>query len=268
MLAASATESGIIRERHTCHGGETVLNESTMPDCVIALGGNVGDVRATFMSALRDLDARGIAVLASSHHYQTRPIGPSAGSVFWNAAFLVRTALSPESLLQLLHEVEARHGRERAVVWGPRTLDLDLILYGTEVIDTPMLQVPHPACWYRRFVLDPIIDLSPGREHPVFGQTFVELRARLLQHPLPIRVEGPDAAAFIGELQARFVDRLRVAAAGETPAITFHRRSSAAGQSLVENPATVVLAGPTLADDVATAGFVLSAALDEPRPVD
>src|SRR5690242_4451407 len=123
-----------------------------MPDCWIALGGNLGPVRQTFADALDLLrDAPGVSIREVSPIHQTRPVGSAAGSEYANAAAALTTDLAPLALLDLLLSIENRLGRVRETHWGPRTLDLDLLLYGSETIDLPRLTVPHPHLWYRRF---------------------------------------------------------------------------------------------------------------------
>jgi 2-amino-4-hydroxy-6-hydroxymethyldihydropteridine diphosphokinase len=155
--------------------------------CTISLGGNVGDVPATFDRAQRALSGHpGIANLAASRRFRTTPMGPRAGAEFLNAAATFETSLDAEPLLDLLQLIERDCGRVCATRWGPRTLDLDLLLYGEEIIDTPRLRVPHPALWHRRFVLDPLCELIPGAIHSQFGLTIRQLRERLLPRPLPV----------------------------------------------------------------------------------
>ena len=137
--------------------------------CLIALGGNVGVSRDLFVQAMQHLESEGVDLLELSSAVGTSPIGENAGGRFLNAAAVVRTSLSPLQLLQALHKVELRCGRKRDIHWGPRTLDLDLIFYGQSVIEAADITVPHPAMWYRRFVLDPSVDVCVWERvnHPV-----------------------------------------------------------------------------------------------------
>ena len=157
-----------------------------MPTCLIALGSNVNASEEVFRKAMQELQRCGAKTLAISRIVTTRPVGTQAGSLYLNAAATVESHLTPIDLLRALHQVESAFGRTRDVHWGPRTLDLDLLLYGEERIDQPDLVVPHPAMWYRRFVLDPLVELIPDVVHPVFRQTIQQLRERLLQRPLPV----------------------------------------------------------------------------------
>jgi 2-amino-4-hydroxy-6-hydroxymethyldihydropteridine diphosphokinase len=146
----------------------------------IGLGSNLGDREATLRAALRDLDARGdVKVVRRSHLHETEPVGGPPQGAFINAVAELATPLSPKELLQVLHEVEDEFGRERTVRWGPRTLDLDLLLYGDRIIDMPALHVPHPRMHERRFVLEPLCELCPDRPHPRLGKTIQQLLSEL-----------------------------------------------------------------------------------------
>lgn len=160
-----------------------------MPRCCIGLGGNVGDAAATFRSALQRLARDGVSVMAVSRLYQTAPVGPDAGHAFYNACAIVETTCSPRELLHKLHEVEDVAGRTRTVRWGERTLDLDLLAFGDVMLEETDLTIPHPGVVYRRFVLDPLAEITPQLVHPATGRTIADLRQRLLARPLPLRLE-------------------------------------------------------------------------------
>lgn len=167
-----------------------------MPRCHISLGGNLGLVAATFEQALSRLDGENdCRVIAFSDNHETAPVGDQAGAVFLNAAAELETELPPLDLLDKLQAVEhelgrTREGNSQATRWGPRTLDLDLVFYGSQVIDLPRLVVPHPAAWYRRFVLDPLVDIAPRFVHPVKDVEIGTLRNRLLARPLRVSLAG------------------------------------------------------------------------------
>jgi len=166
-----------------------------MPRCYIALGGNVGDVETAFQTALAGLTADNpVVVTRVSSICRTRPVGPRSGGEFLNAAAEIETPLEPLQLLDVLQEFERRAGREAGKIWAPRPLDLDLIFYADRVIEHPRLTVPHPACWYRRFVLDPLAEIAADVRHPVKGSSVRELQARLLARPLRIGLAGSSAS--------------------------------------------------------------------------
>jgi 2-amino-4-hydroxy-6-hydroxymethyldihydropteridine diphosphokinase len=233
-----------------------------MTRCLIALGGNVGDVPATFASALRRLAGPDLRVTAVSRLYETPPMGVAAGGTFLNAVAAVETSLSAESLLDRLLAIEEALGRVRTVHWGPRPIDLDLILFGETVIDTPRLRVPHPAAWYRRFVLDPTCDIAAEAVHPEAGATFTALRDRLAVRPLPMAVDGPsDAATVVADWLRRASGELEVVTPGVDPALTIWvgtQRSSATERVIG------VRADGTEADAVQA---IVAAVLGVPQPV-
>ncbi len=166
-----------------------------MPRCHISLGGNSGPVAKTFLAALDCLrSTSGCSVVAVSRSIETTAVGEHAGGRFLNAVAELDTALDPIALLDLLQSIERDLGRVRSTHWGPRTIDLDLLYYGAGVIDSPRLVVPHPAAWYRRFVLDPLVEIAPDLVHPIKRETMGALRDRLLVRPLPVALAGGPAA--------------------------------------------------------------------------
>jgi len=146
----------------------------------IGLGANLGDRRAALDAALAALGARpDIEVVAISRVRETDPWGPVEQPRFLNAAAAVATTLSPRELLDALLAVERELGRTReGPRWGPRTIDLDLLLYGDAQIDEPGLTVPHPRLAERLFVLEPLLDLDPSLVVPGAGNV-ESLLARL-----------------------------------------------------------------------------------------
>src|SRR3954451_15310174 len=137
-----------------------------MASAIIALGGNVGDVRTTFSKAIANICGMTQGVLlARSSDYATPPWGNDQQADFINACVEIETSLDPHALLFTLHKIEAKFGRDRAHErrWGPRTLDLDLIAYDDVRIDRPELTLPHPRLFERAFVLVPLADIAPDR---------------------------------------------------------------------------------------------------------
>ena len=137
-----------------------------MADVLIALGGNVGDVRTTFQGAIANIcGMTQAALLARSSDYATPPWGDEQQARFINACIEIETSLDPHALLFTLHKIEKRFGRDRAneTRWGPRTLDLDLIAYDDVSIDKPELTLPHPRLFERAFVLVPLAEIAPDR---------------------------------------------------------------------------------------------------------
>jgi 2-amino-4-hydroxy-6-hydroxymethyldihydropteridine diphosphokinase len=144
----------------------------------VGLGANLGDREATIHAAVEALAVgEGIAVLATSILRDTEPVGVGEQPPFLNGAVELETTLTPRELLDRLLAVEQRFGRVRTPgEHGPRTLDLDLLLYGDEAIDEPGLTVPHPRLHERRFVLEPIAELAPGLVVPGHGDVESLLR--------------------------------------------------------------------------------------------
>ncbi|MCL2336844.1 MAG: 2-amino-4-hydroxy-6-hydroxymethyldihydropteridine diphosphokinase [Firmicutes bacterium] len=129
--------------------------------CYIGLGSNQGDSKAIIEEALAQLnEAAGIEVLRVAPLYRTAPQGYLEQDDFINTVAEIDTSLGPEALLACLQRIENRLGRVRTVHWGPRTLDLDLLLYGDETVSLPNLQAPHPRMGQRAFVMVPLADLN------------------------------------------------------------------------------------------------------------
>lgn len=148
----------------------------------IALGSNLGDRRKYLDAAIERLRARsGVAVTKVSTYHETEPVGGPAGqSKYLNAVAQIRTTLEPRSLLRTLLAIEADMGRVRTERFGPRTIDLDVLLYGVAIINEDDLNVPHPRMHEREFVLAPLVEIAPLAVHPVLQSTAVDLLKRLL----------------------------------------------------------------------------------------
>jgi 2-amino-4-hydroxy-6-hydroxymethyldihydropteridine diphosphokinase len=153
-----------------------------MASALIALGGNVGDVRARFDAAVDAICRQAPATLmARSADYETPPWGGVAQPSFINACIAIETERDPRTLLATLHAIERTFGRDRAqeTRWGPRTLDLDLIAYDDLTLDTPELTLPHPRLFERAFVLVPLADIAPDRV--IAGRSVREALSRVSQ---------------------------------------------------------------------------------------
>ena len=147
----------------------------------IGIGSNLGDRIEHINLALTELDGlAGTRVLQRSSLYETEPVGESRQPEFLNAVALLKTALTPLVLLSHLQTIECHHGRVRRRKWGPRTLDLDVLLWGSKSIKHPRLQVPHPFLHLRAFVLIPLAEMDAQLQIPGHGNV-TRLLARLGQ---------------------------------------------------------------------------------------
>lgn len=147
----------------------------------IALGSNLGSRLHYLRAAAKALaEHPQINITGYSRIYETTPVGgPAEQGAFLNAVIRLTTTLSAQELLALMQSIEQAQGRQRTVHWGPRTLDLDLLLYGAEAIHESELTVPHPRLTERNFVLVPLCDLAPTLSIPGYCQTVKELTMRL-----------------------------------------------------------------------------------------
>ena len=146
--------------------------------CAIGLGSNLGVRGALLDAAVVEIVRRVGPVHAISRYYQTAPWGSSAVATFpyLNAALLCATGLSPKPVLDALLAIERAAGRERSGANAPRTLDLDLLFYGSETGDDPALTLPHPRLHLRNFVLEPLAEIAPDWRHPKLDKTVLRLR--------------------------------------------------------------------------------------------
>jgi 2-amino-4-hydroxy-6-hydroxymethyldihydropteridine diphosphokinase len=141
----------------------------------LALGSNLGDSLFILEAAIQTLvEMPGIKLLAKSNWYQTKPIGPPQPD-YLNGCILLQVRILPDLLLKILLKIENKFGRIRNEKWGARTLDLDILLYGNQVINTPRLQIPHPRMCDRAFVLVPLAEIAPDWVEPVSGFGIKEL---------------------------------------------------------------------------------------------
>ena len=148
----------------------------------LGLGSNLGDKEGYLNQAIKELDnGRDCQVEKVSPYLVTEPYGGVEQDDFLNACLRLKTLLSPHELLDRLHEIEQHAHRERLIHWGPRTLDLDILLYDDEILETEDLVIPHVEMPLRDFVLKPMCDIAPYKRHPLLGKTMMQLLKELEQ---------------------------------------------------------------------------------------
>jgi len=147
-----------------------------MPNLVyLSLGSNIGDRKSHLRDAIARLETKGRIVEVSSF-YETEPVEVTDQAWFLNCAVALETTEeSPYQLMAAILGIEQEMGRRRILRKGPRTIDIDILLYGDAVINSPALTIPHPAMHRRRFVLDPLAEIAPGVQHPVLKRTVQEM---------------------------------------------------------------------------------------------
>lgn len=152
-----------------------------MTDVWLGLGSNMGDRLASLKFSVQSLRrSKDTSLVSVSSVYETEPVGFCNQAWFYNAVVHVRTQVSPEALLAVCMDIEQQAGRVRLVRWGPRSLDLDILVFGTQIIDQPNLVIPHPRLAERLFVLAPLSELNPDLHIPSLG-----IVSHLYSHPLP-----------------------------------------------------------------------------------
>lgn len=145
----------------------------------IALGSNMGDTQSTLETALEVLaQTPGIVLAAKSSWYKTKAIGPPQPD-YLNGCAILQVKMTPQDLLTTLLAIEQQFGRVRTEYWGPRTLDLDLLLYDDWILNEPNLQIPHPRMYERGFVLVPLAEIAPNWREPVHGRLIQNLLQEL-----------------------------------------------------------------------------------------
>jgi 2-amino-4-hydroxy-6-hydroxymethyldihydropteridine diphosphokinase len=205
----------------------------------IALGSNQGDRLTHIRGAIEALaQTPGVEVVLRSSPYETAPVGgPPGQGPYLNAVIAIRTTLTPEALLAHLLAVEATLGRVRTVRDGPRTIDLDLLLFGDVILDTPNLTIPHPRLHERLFVLEPLAEIAPGMVHPRLGKTAAQLRVALVGvtpfGPAPGRELVGLRALVTGSTSGIGRAIALELAAGGADVIVHGRRSRTAGEEVV-----------------------------------
>jgi 2-amino-4-hydroxy-6-hydroxymethyldihydropteridine diphosphokinase len=140
----------------------------------LSLGSNVGDRENQLREAIRRLETVGRVVSASSL-YETEPVEFTDQGWFLNCAVALETGQTPEQLMAALLQIEREMGRRRTQNKGPRNIDIDVLLFGDVVVDSPELSIPHPAMLQRRFVLEPLAEIAPDVRHPVVKKSAREL---------------------------------------------------------------------------------------------
>jgi 2-amino-4-hydroxy-6-hydroxymethyldihydropteridine diphosphokinase len=140
----------------------------------LSLGSNVGEHEAQLREAMSRLGAVGHVVAVSSF-YETEPVEFTQQPWFLNCAIALETSQTPEQLMASILCIEEKMGRRRVQKKGPRTIDIDILLFGESIIDSPELTIPHPTMYQRRFVLEPLAEIAPDIQHPVFKKTIREL---------------------------------------------------------------------------------------------
>ena len=143
----------------------------------VALGANIGNRQANIERAIANLDAtEGIQVVQVSSLVENPAVGgPEDSPAFVNGVVEIQTTLRPRELLERMLQIEQELGRVRREKWGPRVIELDLILYGDQVVVEEGLQVPHPLMHERKFVLEPLAEIAPEAQHPIMGLSMAEL---------------------------------------------------------------------------------------------
>lgn len=223
----------------------------------------------------------GIYVVAVSPWFETAPMGP-ADLRFINGVVEVSTSRPPLTLLDCLQSIERELGRLQGERWGSRAIDLDLLACGDAVIDSDRLRLPHSALWYRRFVLDPWERIAADWVVPRWNTTVAGLRQRLLQRPLTARLAGGDVESrrsIADEMSNRFGGLVTIASPAGTELPDACEQTAPIRMSLGyitrscgiddENWSVNLtqLVGDLQTDVSTAAGFVLTAALDEPREI-
>ena len=150
-----------------------------MPLAYIGIGSNLGDREFNCKQAIGLLRQKGITVSKESSLYETKPWGVTDQPLFLNMAIEIETDLKPFELLNTLKDIEKKMGREETFLWGPRIIDLDILLYDNNIVDEKGLRIPHPHMQDREFVLRPLCEIAGDVRHPLLLLSIEELLQRL-----------------------------------------------------------------------------------------
>jgi 2-amino-4-hydroxy-6-hydroxymethyldihydropteridine diphosphokinase len=162
-----------------------------MPIAYVGLGSNIGDKAGNILRALDILSqSDGIKITKVSSFYETEPIGYEDQDWFINAVAQIETIFSPEELLIAFKKVEQIMGRKNTIRWGPREIDLDLLMYDQLCFESPGLVIPHPRLHERAFVLVPLVEIAPDLFHPIQKKTIAELLAELQSQKTVRQIES------------------------------------------------------------------------------
>jgi 2-amino-4-hydroxy-6-hydroxymethyldihydropteridine diphosphokinase len=160
----------------------------------LSLGSNIGNREAELQSAINRLHSHDFQITRISSVYETEPIEYLDQPRFLNVVVEAQTTIFPMRLLVRIGNLEKQMGRKRGISKGPRNIDIDIVLFGKFIVDTPQLQIPHPRFAERRFVLEPLVELAPDLRHPVTRQTMKELLAAApnqFVRKLPVHLDLP-----------------------------------------------------------------------------